>query len=154
MKNGKLLILLMTVVFLMLAAGIRYMEPAPEPNTEVNIPLSVTALLDGQQEQIQCWVDAAGDGIIFLPSGVELSDVVISLEEDTQAVLNQKPLEEFMDCSDFLLDTPYPLSCTAEAAGTVATITQSRNRNGRSRYRFFMAHASFLPITVIVRKIM
>lgn len=123
MKNGKLLILLMTVVFLMLAAGIRYMEPAPEPNTEVNIPLSVTALLDDQQEQIQCWVDAAGDGIIFLPSGVELSDVVISLEEDTQAVLNQKPLEEIMDCSDFLLDTPYPLSCTAEEITTEHTLT-------------------------------
>lgn len=124
MKNGKILILLLTAVFALLVTGIGYlMEPAPQPDTEVNMPLSVTALLDGQQERIDCWVDAQGDCVVFLPSGVELADAAISLEKDTQAVLDGKPLEDGMDCGAFLLDTPYLLSCTAEGITTEHTLT-------------------------------
>lgn len=123
MRNGKILILLMTAVFLLLAAGIGCMEPAPEPEMKVNMPLSVTVLLDGQQEQIQCWMDGGGDYVVFLPSGAEGSDVVISPAEHMQVVLDQNPLEESLDCSGIQLDTPYMLSCTAEGITTEHTLT-------------------------------
>lgn len=123
MKNGKLLILLMTALFLLLAAGIGFgMETEIQPAAEVNIPLSVKALLDGRQEQIACWMDAEENYVVFLPAGTELADVVLSPEKDTQAVLDQYPLEDGMDCSRFRLNTPYVLSCTAEGVTTEHTL--------------------------------
>ena len=101
MKNGKILILLMTAVFLLLAAGMGQMEPAPQPDTEVHMPLSVTAKLDGGQEGIACWQDAAGNYIVFLPSGADLAEAVLSPEEDTRVILNGKTLEQETRCQDF-----------------------------------------------------
>lgn len=123
MKNGKILILLLTAVLLLLAAGIGYMEPAHRPEPEVNMPLSVTAELDGQQMQIACWQDAAGDYVIFLPSGAELSEVVLSPEKTVQVVLDQKLLEGTIDCGVFRLDTPYELSCTEAGITREHTLT-------------------------------
>lgn len=129
MKNGKILILLMTAVFLLLAVGIGCMDPASVPEMEVNMPLSVTVLLDGQQENVECWMDGGGDYIVFLPSGAQRSDVVISPEKHTQVVLDQKPLEEPMDCSSIQLDTPYTLSCTAEGITREHTLTFLQSAN-------------------------
>ena len=123
MKNGKILILLLTAVLLLLAAEIGYMEPAQPPDTEVKIPLTVTAMLDGQQERITCWEDEAGEYLIFLPSGVKMSDVTISLEKGVQAVLDQKPLEDGGACGDFQQDTPYLLRCTTNGITTEHILT-------------------------------
>ena len=123
MKNGKMLILLMTVVLLLLAAGIGQLEPAPQPAVEVNTPLSVTAERDGRQEQIRCWQDAEGEWVIFLPSGVELADVTISPEKNARVTLDQKPLEQPLDCGGFQTDTSYALTCTAEGITSEHTLT-------------------------------
>ena len=95
MKNGKLLIGLMTAVFLLLAAGIGTLEPAPEPEEKVNMPLSVSVLLDGRQEALKCWRDENGDYLVFLPSGVQLSDVALSPEKGAQVTLAQNLLKSF-----------------------------------------------------------
>ena len=84
MKNGKILIVLCTAVFLLLAAAISCMEPAPEPEKKVNMPLSVTVVLDDRQETLDCWMDADGDYTVFLPSGAELSDTLLIPGKDTQ----------------------------------------------------------------------
>lgn len=123
MKNGKFLILLITAVLLLLAAGIGYMEPAPQPEAKVNMPLSVTAELDGRQIQIACWQDAAGDYVVFLPSGAELSGVVLSPEKTVRVVLDQKPLENGINCGVFRTDTPYELSCTEDGITREHTLT-------------------------------
>lgn len=123
MKNGKVLILLLTVVFLLLTAGIGYMEPAPQPDTEVNIPLSVMAVLDGQRERILCWEDRTGDWIVFIPSGLELTDVTISLEKQTQVLLDGQLLENGMDCSGFQADVPYPVICVVDGVSTENILT-------------------------------
>ena len=127
MKNGKMLIALLTGMFLLLAVGIGYMEPAPEPETQVHIPLSVTVMLDGRQEQIACWEDEWGDYIVFLPSGAELSETAISLNGDVRMLLEGKSLEDGMLCSSFQLDTPYAVSCTAEGVTTERTLTFLRS---------------------------
>ena len=134
MKNGKILILLMTAVFLLLAAGIGQMEPEPQPDTEVHMPLSVTAKLDGGQEGIACWQDAAGNYIVFLPSGADLAEVVLSPEEDTRVILNGKTLEQETRCQDFRTDTAYPLSCTTGAVTTEHTLTFLQSANLPSVY--------------------
>lgn len=123
MKNGKFLILLITAVLLLLAAGIGYMEPEPQPEAKVNMPLSVTAELDGRQIQIACWQDAAGDYVVFLPSGAELSEVVLSPVKTVRVVLDQKPLEDGMKCGVFRTDTPYELSCTEAGITREHTLT-------------------------------
>ena len=123
MKNGKILIVLITAAFLLLAAGIGCMEPEPQPEIKVNMPLSVTVLLDGQQETLDCRMDEAGAYTVFLPSGGGLSDAVISPGKDTQVVLNGTLLEEAADCDGFQLETPYTLTCTAEGITTEHTLT-------------------------------
>lgn len=127
MKNGKVLILVMTVVFLLLAAKIGYMEPEQMPDTEGKLPVSVTAMLDGHQERIACWEDETGAYFIFLPSGVEMSDVKISLEKGVQAVLDQESLEDGRSCGDFQQDTPYLLRCTTKGVTTEHTLTFLRS---------------------------
>lgn len=123
MKNGKILLLLLTAVFLLLAAGIGTMEPAPEPETKVNIPLSVTAVLDGQEERMVCWEETPGAYLVFLPSGVELSDVILSPEG--QVVLNGNLLEPAADCGGLRTDTPYPLSLGEDEPGYTLTFLRS-----------------------------
>lgn len=127
MKNGKILIGLMTAVFLLLAAGIGCMEPAPEPETKVNMPLSVTVLLDDQQETLGCWVDENGDYAVFLPSGAQMSDVEISPEKGTQVVLDGTFVETPLNCSGFQPETPYTLSCTAGEVTTEHTLVFLRS---------------------------
>lgn len=123
MKNGKLLIGLMTAVFLLLAAGIGTLEPAPEPEEKVNMPLSVTVLLDGRQETLECWDSGAGDYTVFLPSGAKLTDTVISPEQDARILLDGISLEGPLNCSGLQLDRPYRLSCTGEGVTTEHTLT-------------------------------
>ena len=123
MKNGKIPILLLTAALLLLTVGIGQMEPATEPVEEVNIPLSVTAQRDGRQEPIDCWTDADGNWIIFLPSGVELADVTLSPDENARITLNQAPLEQPTDCGGFRTDTPYAVICTAEGIPSERTLT-------------------------------
>ena len=123
MKNGKMLILLMTAVLLLVAAGIGQMEPAPQPVVEVNIPLSVTVERDGRQEQIRCWMEAEGDWVVFLPSGVKLADVTVSPKEQALLTLNQEPLEQPTDCGGFQTDIAYALTCTAEGMTSEHTLT-------------------------------
>ena len=123
MKNGKLLIGLLTAVFLLLAAGIGTLEPAPEPEEKVNMPLSVTVLLDGRQETLDCWEDGAGAYTVFLPSGAKLTDTVISPEQDTRILLDGISLEGPLNCSGLQPDTPYRLSCTGEGVTTEHTLT-------------------------------
>ena len=127
MKNGKILLLLMTAVCLLLAAGIGYMEPAPQPEPEVNIPLSAVAELDGRQERIACWQDEAGDYIVFLPSGAELSDVVLSPAVNTEVVLDQKSLEDGMNGGNFRTEEPYELICTEDGVTTEHSLTFLRS---------------------------
>jgi len=123
MKNGKILILLMTAACLLLILGIGRMDPAPEPETEVNMPLSVSAWLDGRQENLKCWQDENGNYVVFLPSGVELSDVALSPEEGTQVVLEQTLLDESWDCGHLQTEMPYFLSCSAAGITTEHTLT-------------------------------
>lgn len=127
MKNGKVLLLLMTAVFLLLSLGIGFLEPAPQPDTEVNIPLSITATMDGQQVRIDCWEEETGNLTVFLPSGTELSDVVISPEPDVQIILDRKPLEEVERCTELQLDTPYPLFCSFRDVTMEYTLTFLRS---------------------------
>lgn len=129
MKNKKILILLMTVVLLLLAAKIRQMEPVPEPDMEVSRPLPVAAMLDGAREPIACWEDEAGDYVFFLPSWAEMEQVVLSPEKETQVVLNQKPLENPMNCGSLLPDVPYALSCTVGGVTTEHTLTFLKSAN-------------------------
>ena len=123
MKNGKILILLMTAVFLLLAMGIGYMEPAPQPTDQVNMPLSVRVVLDGTQISINCWKDGEDNYVVFLPSGVQLSDVTVSLAKDTEVMLNRSLLEEGMDCGSYQLEVPYSLSCRGGDITTEHTLT-------------------------------
>jgi len=123
MKNGKILILLMTAACLLLILGIGCMEPAPVPETQVNMPLSVSVLLDGRQEALKCWRDENGDYLVFLPSGVQLSDVALSPEKGAQVTLAQNLLVEPWDCSHLQLEIPYPLFCRAEGMTTEHTLT-------------------------------
>ena len=127
MKNGKILILLMTVGFLLLAVGIRGMEPAPEPDTEVNTPLSVTAVRDGAPERIGCWEDETGNYVVFLPSWAEMADVILSPEPDTQIILAGEPLETETACGSFRTDLPYGLSRRANGVTTEHTLTFLRS---------------------------
>lgn len=127
MRYGKITVYLFTLLFAALALVLWVLEPQtetmPQPDMELNIPLSVTAELDGQQEQIRLWLDDAGEGIVFLPSGVELADAVISLDENTYAALNGEPLEDGMRCSGLQTDRSYTLSLTAEGITTEYTLT-------------------------------
>ncbi len=118
MKNGKILIALATAVFLLLAAAISGMEPAPEPEKQVNMPLSVTVLLGDRQEKLDCWMDEDGDYTVFLPSGADLADTVLVPGKDIRVVLDGTPLEEAANCSGLQPETPYTLSCTAEGITT------------------------------------
>ena len=115
MKNGKLLIGLMTAVFLLLAAGIGTLEPAPEPEEKVNMPLSVTVLLDGRQETLECWDSGAGAYTVFLPSGAKLADAVISPEQNTRILLDGVSMEGPLNCSGLQPDTPYRRRCRHRA---------------------------------------
>lgn len=127
MRYGKRAVYLLTLLFAVLALALWALEPRTpaviQPDMELNIPISVTARLDGQQEQIRCWMDAEEDWIIFLPSGAELADVTISPGENMQVTLNQKPLERAMDCSSLQQDTPYELICTTAGVTTEHTLT-------------------------------
>lgn len=126
MRYGKRTVYLLTLLFAGLALVLWAVEPRTSAESQpdkLNIPLSVTAELDGQQEQIRCWMDADGEWIIFLPSGAELADVTISPGENTQVTLNRKPLEQPMDCSGLQPDTPYELICTAAGITTEHTLT-------------------------------
>ena len=123
MKNRKILLPLMTAALLLLAVGIGYMEPAPQPAAEVNIPLSAVVELDGRREPIDCWQNEAGDYIVFLPSGADMSQVVFFVDESTQVVLEKKAVSGSLDCSGYTTDMPYTLSCTGESGTTEHTLT-------------------------------
>ena len=127
MKQGKTLSLLMTAALLLLAAGIGYLEPAPQPVKEVNMPLSAIAEGNGRQEQIDCWEDGAGNYVFFLPSWAELEAVTLFPERGSQTVLDQKPVEAGMDCGDFQLDVPYTLTCISDGAAGEHTLTFLRS---------------------------
>ena len=127
MKNGKILILLMTAVCLLLILGIGCMEPVPEPETQVNMPLSVSVTMDGQQENLRCWQDEKGDYVVFLPAGVGMSDVVLSPEEGIRVTLEQTLLEEAWSCGHLQPETPYFLSCGTEGIVTEHTLTFLRS---------------------------
>lgn len=138
MRYGKRTVYLLTLLFAVLALVLWALEPrtepAEQPDTESNMPLSVTVALDGRQEQIRCWMDAEGDYVIFLPSGVELAHVTISPVKNVQAVLEQRPLEEAVDCGGFQTDTPYTLSCTAAGITTEHTLTFLQSARVPSMY--------------------
>lgn len=123
MKNGKILILLITAVFLLLAVGIGYMEPAPQPAAKVNMPLSAVVMLDGKQERINCWQDTEGNFCLFLPSGVELCDVTLLPERNARLVLDGKPLEQETACIGFQTEQPYPLTWTVAETTTEHSLT-------------------------------
>ena len=127
MKNGKILILLMTAVCLLLILGIGCMEPVPEPETQVNMPLSVSVTMDGQQENLRCWQDEKGDYVVFLPAGVGMSDVVLSPEEGIRVTLEQTLLEKAWSCGHLQPETPYFLSCGTEGIVTEHTLTFLRS---------------------------
>lgn len=127
MKHGKVLILLMTVVFLLLAAGIKTMEPTQEPETGREISISIMATLDGQEEEIRCWEAEGGDYIVFLPSGAELPDVTIYLADHSRAFLEGEPLESGTSCGDFQLNTPYWLTTIADGITIDNTLTFVRS---------------------------
>ena len=94
MKHGKILSLLMTAVLALVAAAICMMEPEPQPGMEVNMPLSVSVLMDGRREQIDCWEDDDGAYVVFLPSGAGLAEVTLSQKENVRAFLDGKSLNE------------------------------------------------------------
>lgn len=123
MKFGKIVSLLMTAVFMLVALVISTMEPEQQSKTEVNIPIVALAELGGRQERIPCWEDENGEYVLFLPSGADLSRVILSFGKDTQVTLQGKILEEGASCSGFRLDTPYEVSCTTAGITTERTLT-------------------------------
>ena len=123
MKKGKLLVLLITVVLLLLVAKTGSWKPEPKPVRKENIPVSVAVMLEGRREQIHCRMDENGDGTIFLPSGVGLSDVVIFPEDDLRVLLDGKNLEKGINCGDFQVDLPYMLSYETEGVTEECTLT-------------------------------
>ena len=127
MKHGKILIMLLTAVFVLLAAAVGCMEPAPAPEPQSHIPLSVTVKLDGETEQIRCWEDAEGNYVVFLPSGAELSEVTLAPVENARVVLDGTPLEGQTDCGGCQTDVPYALSCTEEGCTEQNTLTFLRS---------------------------
>lgn len=127
MKNRKILLWVMTAVFLLLSVGIGFLDPVPQLSAEAEIPVSVTAVLDGNQEQIDVWESEEGECFVFLPSGAELSQMVISLENHVQVALNGIPLEDGSRLSDIQLARPYVFSYTAEGAVTERTLTFLRS---------------------------
>lgn len=127
MEYGKMriswILLLLTAALVLLAAGVGAMETAPEPDPEVNIPLSVVAVLGGKREPVNCWEDQAGNYLVFLPSGADLSEVTISPAETAEWLLDGKPLEGELRCAGFEPDTAYVLSCTEGGSPMERTIT-------------------------------
>lgn len=127
MRYGKRTVYLLTLLFAVLALVLWALEPgtepAAQPDVELNMPLSVTAELDGLQENIRCWMDAEGNYVVFLPSGVAMADVTITPVEQVRTVLAQEPLETAVDCGGFQTDTSYGLRCTAAGITTEHTLT-------------------------------
>lgn len=123
MKNRKIPILLTTAVLLLLAVGIGYMEPAPQPEAKVNMPFSAVVMLDGKQERIRCWQDTEGNYCIFLPSGAELCDVTLFPERDARVVLNGKQLEQETACAGFQTEQRYPLIWSVAETTTEHSLT-------------------------------
>lgn len=123
MKHGKILSLLMTAVFALVAVAICMLEPEPQPGMEVNMPLSVSVLMDGQREQIACWEADDGAYVVFLPSGADLADVTLSQKENVRVLLDGKTLKTEMDCGSLLLDTSYEMLCITEENTAEHTLT-------------------------------
>ena len=126
MKRKNLIILCFSTLLFLVAIG--FLEPEPQPNTEVNIPLSAVVKQEGRQEKITCWADAAGGYYLFLPGYAQLDSV--SLQPQSPDVrIDGKLVEKGMSCENLSLDVSYSLSFDTSQGriATVLTLMQSQN---------------------------
>ena len=128
MKHGKLLSLLMTAAFGLVAVAISLLEPELQPNPEVNIPLSAVVEQEGRQEEIACWADDTGGYYLFLPGYAQNGSV--SFQTHCPDVrIDGKPVEDGMSCGELSPDVPYTLTYDSDQGQvtTVLTLMQSQN---------------------------
>ena len=73
-------------------------------------PFSVVISHDGREETISCWENEKDQLYVFLPSGVELSDVQLIRQTDNTILFEGQPMDEAFLCSTLSLDVPYEVT--------------------------------------------
>lgn len=115
MRYGKLTVYLFTLLFVAAAAVLWLWEPQVE-----TLPISLTLTGAGEERNVTCWENEAGEYYLFLPSYADPASARLQLQGH-EVTIDGKPLVDGMFCEEFALDTPYPFSFATEE-GQVDTV--------------------------------
>lgn len=119
MRYGKQMIAVLTVILtgLLLLTGPR--EYAEEESV---FPLSFSIFSENQTEEIRCWMSPKGEYYVFLPSYAALDQIRV-LTGSADVRIGDFFVEDGALCTDYLLNTSYPLRVIHEEGHIESNIT-------------------------------
>lgn len=122
MRYGKLTVYLFTLLFAAVAAVLWRFEPQRQ-----TLPIALTLTSAGDERNVTCWENEAGEYYLFLPSYAEPASARLQIFASDVRIDGQ-PAEEGMSCEGFQLDTPYSFSFDSEEGriDTFLTFQQSK----------------------------
>ena len=92
------------------------------------ISLRVAVSMDGYEEQIACWENQQREYVIFLPSGISMSQVRLQTDTASPIWIGDMQVYSDMSCEAWMMDTSYPLFYTylgRKWQGSVRFVTMS-----------------------------
>ena len=115
MRYGKGTVCLFTLLLVMAVGALWLLEPKVEP-----LPLSLTVTSAGDEKNVTCWENEAGEYYLFLPGYAEMNTARLHVQGHNVRI-DGKTVTDGMACGGFSLDTPYSFSFDAEE-GPVDTV--------------------------------
>ncbi len=111
MTKNKIIIFICTIVLLIGTILICLYQLADYDN----LPIAISITSGDEIETIYCWNNNKGENFVFIPGYVEMSEVLIELNTDSQVLLNGLPLSDGMNCGALEFDVQY--ECTYSVLG-------------------------------------
>ena len=84
------------------------------------VPFSLLIQKNGSQQIIDTWENEENYIYAFLPSGVNLEDVLLKKQTNEDVILDGQPVAQYVDCGAFALNVPYEV--------TYRTFAKQRNK--------------------------
>lgn len=118
MKTNRILVMILTAVLALSAAGMFLLLGQEEP-----VLFHVSVRTDAGQERISYWENTPGEYRVFLPGYADLSRATLELNTETALTLDGEPLLDGTPCDRFVLNRPYALEYTVFGETRQATVT-------------------------------
>ena len=125
MRYGKGWIGLLSAVLTITALLFWFQEPEPKGHFEAapSVPFSVEITTGETTRRISCWRREDGKYFVFLPSGVQLEEAFIRMQDQKEVYVNQKKLTEGQSCEGFVLGQPMSMTFSRSSTNRDRTVT-------------------------------